>query len=371
MRIGICLRTLTERGGIAVYSRNVTRAMLPLGEAHEFVLFYSDPAHRGSFGAPANAREIVVKAPDKWTWDQVAVPWHARRERLDVIFHTKFTIPLVSPCATVMVLHGSERFVYPQFSHRSDMLYFHTIYPFFLRRSTAILSVSENARKDIIRHLDIDPGKVHTVHLAPSGYFAPVTDPARLAQVRAKYALPERFVLNVGLIYPGKNIPNLLQALKQVRAKAGDVRLVIAGTGKRMYARDLAMIRDAGLEDAVHMPGYITHDDLSAVYSLARAVVFPSFYESFPAIPLEANACGCPVVTSRTGGTPEAAGDAALYVDPTDVDGIAAATLTAIGDEAVRADLIRKGFANARRFSWDETARKSLAVLEWAGSRRR
>ncbi|MBI1797986.1 MAG: glycosyltransferase family 4 protein [Candidatus Eisenbacteria bacterium] len=364
MRIGICLRTLSERGGIAVYSRNVVRAMLPMAPQHHFVLYYRDPAHVGGFGAAANITERVLRAPEKWTWDQVVVPWQARRDRLDVIFHTKFTIPLASPCATAMVLHGSERFVFPQFSTRGDMLYFHTIYPMFLRRASAILSVSENARKDIIRFLHIDPTKVHTVHLAASGTFRPVDDPAALAAVRAKYALPERFILNVGLIYPGKNIPNLLEALKRVRAEAGDVKLVIAGTGKRMYARDLEMIRGAGLADAVLMPGYITHDDLSAVYSLARAVVFPSYYESFPAIPLEANACGCPVVTSRTGGTPEAAGDAALYVDPTDVPGIAAATLRAIGDEPLRADLIRRGFENARRFSWDQTARATLAVLE-------
>lgn len=369
MRIGICLRTLTERGGIAVYSRNVVRSMLPLAPDHTFVLFYSEPEHVGYFGQAPNIEERVLRTPDKWTWDQWAVPRQAKRDRCDVIFHTKFTIPLVSPCATAMVLHGSERFVFPQFSHRSDMLYFHTIYPLFLRRASAILSVSENARKDVIRYMHLDPGKVHTVHLAPSGYFHPVDDPATLAEVRARYALPERFILNVGLIYPGKNIPNLLAALKRVREQVGDLELVIAGTGKRMYRRDLEMIRGAGLENAVRMPGYITHDDLSAVYSLARAVVFPSYYESFPAIPLEANACGCPVVTSRTGGTPEAAGDAALYVDPSDVAGIADATLRAVTDEAVRADLIRKGFANAKRFSWEKTARESLAVLESLGPR--
>ena len=367
MRIGVCLRTWGEKGGIGVYSRNVLRSMLPLGRQHEFVLFYSEPSHLGQFGDQPNAREVQLKAPDKWTWDQVAVPFHSWREKLDVVFHTKFAIPLVSPCPTAMVLHGSERFVFPEFSHRSDILFFRTIYPFYLRNASAILSVSENARKDIIRFLHIDPAKVHTIHLAQSATFHPVTGPERLAAVRKQYALPERFILNVGLIYPGKNIPNLLDALKLVRAQEGDVRLVIAGTGKRMYRRDLEMIQQTGLKDAVLMPGYIPHEDLSAVYSLARAVVFPSFYESFPAIPLEANACGCPVVTSRTGGTPEAAGDAALYVDPTDVPGIAEATLRILRDDALRADLIRKGFENVKRFSWEKTALGTLQVLESLG----
>jgi len=369
VRIGVCLRTWGEKGGIGVYSRQLLQAMLPLGRQHAFVLLYSERSHLGRFGDQPNAREVFVAAPDKWTWDQVSVPLRAAREKLDVIFHTKFAIPLVSPCRTAMVLHGSERFVFPQFSHRSDILFFRTVYPFYLRRADAILSVSENARKDIIRFLGIDPARVHTIHLAPSAQFRRLEDPERLAEVRRKYSLPGRFILNVGLIYPGKNIPNLLEALKRVRAQAGDVKLVIAGTGKRMFRRDLEMIQGAGLEGAVVMTGYVPHEDLVAVYNLAEAVVFPSYYESFPAIPLEANACGCPVVTSRTGGTPEAAGDAALYVEPTDVNGIADATLRVLSDPALKAELIRKGFENVKRFSWEKTARESLSVLESLGPR--
>jgi glycosyltransferase involved in cell wall biosynthesis len=363
----VCLRTWGEKGGIGVYSRNLLAAMLPLGGRHEFVLLYSDPSHLGRFADQPNVREVHVRAPDKLTWDQVAVPFLAMRERLDVVFHTKFSIPLVCPCATVMVLHGTERFVYPQFSHRSDILFFRTVYPFYLRRATAIIAVSENARKDVLRFMHLDPARVHTVHLAASGAFHRVEDAARLEAVRTKYGLPERFLLNVGLIYPGKNIPNLLAALKLVRAEAGDIKLVLVGTGKRMYQQDLEMIQGAGLRDAVVMAGYIPQEDLSAVYSLARAMVFPSFYESFGIVHLEANACGCPVVASRGGGSPEAAGDAALYVEPTDVPGIAEATLRVLRDEGLRADLIRKGFENVKRFSWEKTAAETLRVLESVG----
>ena len=129
--------------------------------------------------------------------------------------------------------------------------------------------------------------------------------------MRRQYNLPRRFILNVGLIYPGKNIPNLLRALKRVREHE-DVKLVLAGTGRRLYEEDLRQVEELGLQDHVLLPGYVPHEDLVAFYNLAEAVVFPSFYESFPAIPLEAMACGCPVVTSPTGGTREAAGDAAV-----------------------------------------------------------
>lgn len=364
MRIGVSLRTLGEQGGIAVYSRSLLGALLPLAPQHEFLLFYSQARHLGQFAGHANAREMLVTSSFKGLWDQVEVPWVAAREKVDVLFHTKFAVPLLSRCKTVMVLHGSERFVYPQFSLRSDILFFKTIYPFYLRRASAIISVSENARRDVIKYLHLDPAKVHTVHLATSGQFRRLEDRAALETVRGKYGLPARFVLNVGLIYPGKNIPNLLRALKRVRESEPDLHLVIAGTGKRMYKDELALIRSMGLEHAVHMPGYIPHQDLVAVYNLAQAVVFPSYYESFPAIPLEANACGCPVVTTRTGGTPEAAGDAALYVEPTDVDGIATAMLRVLREPALREDLVAKGYRNVARFSWEKTARATLAILE-------
>ncbi len=363
MRIGICLRTWGEGGGIGVYTRNLLQAMLPLGTKHQWVLFYHDRSHPGQFTALPNVKEVYVPAPSKLLWDQVAMPYHAARERIDVLVHPKITVPLAAHCRTVMVLHGSERFVYPQFSHKSDMLYFKTIYPLCLRKASAVISDSENARKDVIRFLGVPPEKVHTIHLAPSGYFRTIDDSTPLASVRARYQLPERFILNVGLIYPGKNIPNLLKALKKVRQSV-DIKLVLVGTGRRMYEGDLAMIHKLGLQEHVLLPGYIPHDDLIAVYNLAELVAFPSFYESFPSIPLEANACGCPVVTSATGGTPEAAGDAALYIEPTDVEGMARAILTVLTEAAAREQLIEKGFQNIKRFSWEKSARQTLQVLE-------
>lgn len=363
MKIAVCLRTWGEKGGIGAYSRYVLNALLEMDRENKYILLYSDKEHMGRYSEYPNVSEVLVQARTKWTWDQVATPLAAAREGADIIWHAKFAIPLLSPLKTVMVLHGSERFVYPQFSERSDMFFFKTIYPFYLRRATAIISVSENARKDVIKYLHINPEKIHTVHLAPAGNFRKIDDKALLEQVRAKYNLPERFILNVGLIYPGKNLPNLFRALKIVREKE-DVKLVIAGTGRRMYEDELAVINQRGLENDVVMPGYVPHEDLPAVYNLAEAVVFPSFYESFPAVPVEANACGCPVVTSRTGGTPEAAGDAALYVDPLDVQDIADATLRALTDADLRKSLIEKGYLNARRFSWEKTARKTLDVFE-------
>jgi len=337
--------------------------MLPLASQHEFVLFYSDKAHLGRFVHLPNVHEIFVPAKTKLLWDQMVTPYYGAKHGVDLIFHPKMSVPLLTSAKTVLVLHGSERFVYPQFSHKSDMLYFRTLYRIYMKRATAIISVSHNAAKDLVRYLNVDPSKVTTVHLAQAPYFRRINDCASVESVRRKYNLPNRFILNVGLIYPGKNIPSLLRALKRVREQE-DIKLVLVGTGRRLYEDDLRQVHDLGLQEHVLLPGYVTHEDLVAIYNLAEAVAFPSFYESFPAIPLEAMACGCPVVTSPTGGTREAAGDAALYVDPTDESGLAQAVLRVLTEPKLRGELREKGFRHAKRFSWEQTARKTLETLE-------
>jgi len=363
MKIAICARTSGEKGGIGVYTRNLIEAMLSMDSGHEYLLLYERREHLGQFSRYKNAKELFISAPGKFLWDQVAVPYVAAKAKVDVIFHPKMGVPLLSRCKTVMVMHGSERFVYPEFSYKSDILYTKAIYPFYLRKASAIISVSENARKDIIRIFKLNPEKIKTVHLASTKHFRRIDDESYLCSIREKYGLPRRFILNVGLIYPGKNISNLLKAYELVRKKE-DITLVIAGTGKRMYKDDLSMLHELGLDGDVLLPGYIPHEDLVAVYNLAEAVAFPSFYESFPAIPLEANACGCPVVTSRTGGTRESAGDAAVYVEPTDIEEIADAILRVLIDPELRRTLIEKGFENIKRFSWEKTARQTLDVFE-------
>jgi glycosyltransferase involved in cell wall biosynthesis len=363
MKIGVCLRTWGEKGGIGVYSRNLTEALLALDTKNQYVLFYHTKTALGRFHQYEHVKEVHVSAPGKFLWDQQAVPAYAKKEKVDTIFHTKFAVPLLTKCKTVMVLHGSERFVYPQFSHKSDILFFKTVYPFYLRGATAIISVSENARNDIIHFLKIDPAKIRTIHLAPSKVFRKIDDQSILASVRNKYRLPDRFILNVGRIYPGKNIPNLLRAFSLIREKE-DIKLVISGFGYRMYKNDLNMIHKLRLENDVFLPGYIPHEDLVAVYNLAEMVVFPSFYESFPAIPLESMACGCPIVISRTGGSPEAAGDAARYVDPWDVEDIAHGINDLLTNPQLRQELVQRGFAHAQRFSWEKCAQETLTLLE-------
>jgi glycosyltransferase involved in cell wall biosynthesis len=369
MRLGICVRTWGEIGGIGVYTRSLVHEIVALGRDHEYVLFYQDRSHLGNFPEHRNVREVYVpttgklKAARTWIWDQMTLPFYARRENVDVIFHTKFAIPLPTRRKTTMVLHGTQRFVHPELHEKGDMWFFRTIYPYYLRRASLILAVSECSRRDVIQHLEIDPDKVRTVYLAANPAFRVIDDDGLLERVRKKYGLPRRFVVYVGHICPGKNVDRLFKAIARVREEE-DIDLVMAGGLRWGYQQDLALLPKLGLEEHVHLVGHVPHEDLIAFYNLAELMAFPSFYESFGIPILEANASGCPVVTCPTGGVPESAGDAAAFVQPTDEAGLANTIIRILNEPELRKDLIEKGFENVKRFSWKQTARQTLDALE-------
>ena len=207
-----------------------------------------------------------------------------------------------------------------------------------------------------------------TVYMAVEPVFRVIDDQIFLRNVRKKYNLPDKFIVYVGHIYPGKNVGRLFQAFAKVREQH-NIKLVVAGFYRWKYQDDIALVEKLGIKDHVQLTGHIPPEEVVAFYNLAQLTVFPSFYESFGLTNVEANACGCPLITSNTGGSSEAAGDAALYIDPLDVDGITEAILRILNDETLRQDLITKGLKNVQRFSWEKTAKETLEVIESLNSK--
>ena len=226
-----------------------------------------------------------------------------------------------------------------------------------------VIAVSNRARKDISIYAGADPNKVKTVYLGPDDRFRKALSKDLLKTIKQKYNLPDRFILNVGLIYPGKNIKNILQAYAKLHKKIPQ-KLVVAGDLRWKYEDQLKPLDEYHLHDDVIFPGWVAHEDLPAFYQMADLFLFPSIYESCPIALLEAMASGCPVVTSNTGGTPEIAGDAAILLDPNDPEAIAAAVHSVLTDAQLREALIRKGVEQSKRFSWERCARETLELFE-------
>jgi glycosyltransferase involved in cell wall biosynthesis len=376
LRIGVMLRHFEQKdGGVRLYTRRVLPFLFSMGAGHEWVLIYQNPALVGTFAAFPNVTEVACTVPGSVLWDQVGIPRVARHYQLDVIFNPKFTVPIFTRAKTVFVMHGSEWFAIPEHFLWYDRLYFKRAIPTYLRRADAVIAVSNAVKRDTVRYAGVPPQKIAAIHngFDPQG-FQPVKDFRKLNGVRAKYRLPKHFLLWAGQMESRKNLGRLFEALAKVKHRIPH-SLVIAGAQRHQFpmaagvAQDLKILAQRGIEDRVHFAGWISHDDLPAVYSLADAYVFPSLHEGFGIPLLEAMACGCPVLTANTCAPPEVIKGAGKLVDPLNVDDIAAGIVQVVQDDVLRARYVARGLRRAQEFSWSKCASEVLALLERTAGR--
>src|SRR6266849_1944190 len=350
MRIGVMLRCIDEKGGIGVYARNIVHELLKKDTENEYRLFYSDKANLGRYESQKNAKEICVHAPNKAIWDQIVIPYVAEKEKIDVIFHPKFTVPLLTRARTVMVLHGADWFLpkYEKAYNELDVRYIKTFMPLYLRKASRAISVSNYCTEGFVGAFPWAKDKIKTVYFGPHKMFRPIADQSVLASARLKYRLPERFILTVirydaGTKNTRKNFGGMIDAYKLCKERHGiPQKFVVVGRDCHRYGEEYDL-RGLGLADEVLFPGYIEQSDLPALYNLAELYLYPTLIEAFPVPITEALSCGCPIVTSRDTGLREIAGDAAVFVDPANPEEIAGAMSKVLADEELRKALRNRG----------------------------
>ena len=368
MRIGIMLRSIDEKGGVGVYTRNIVKELLQLDKNNEYVLFYANPSNLGSFSDHQNVKEVWVRGRNKAAWDQVSIPYTSRREKVDVLFHPKFTVPLFAPCKAVMVVHGADWLIPEQarFYPWWDVKYMQLMLPLYFRKSSAVISVSQETTDNFNRIIKLPAGKIQTIYFAPARYFKRITDPAVLQQVRARYQLPNKFILTLTKRRGAgrKNLEKVFKAYACYHERTQTPhKLVVGGKDCHLFRDEYTIPRDSYGKDIL-FPGWIDQMDLPAVFSLADLYLYPSNLEAFP-IPLtEAMACGTPILTSNVNGLKEIAGDAALLMDPSDTEGIANGMARILSNSELRESLSRRGLERCSLFSWDLCAKSTLTLLE-------
>jgi glycosyltransferase involved in cell wall biosynthesis len=337
MRISIMLRSIDEKGGVGVYTRNIVKELLHLDQKNEYILLYREPSNLGLFSSHENVKEIWVKGKNKAYWDQVAIPIACRREQTDVIFHPKFTVPLLAHCKTVMTVHGADWLIPDQakFYTDWDVRYMRVMLPRYINKASAVISVSQETTDNFNTLLRLPPDKVQTIYFAPARNFRRITDPETLNLVRTRYNLPDRFILTLTK-RKGDSRKNLAQVFSAYAKYHEDTTtphaLVVGGKDCHLF-RDEYSLPSQGYGKDIFFPGWIDQADMPAVFSLADLYLYPSNLEAFP-IPLtEAMACGTPILTSNVNGLKEIAGDAALLVDPTDTEAIANAIAQILSDK--------------------------------------
>ena len=362
MRIGVMLRAIDERGGIGVYTENVVQELLALDRHNEYVLFYRTREKMGRHSARTNVTERLVRAPHKAVWDQVAIPFACVRDRVDVVFHPKFTVPFLAPCKAVMVVHGADWFLpdQAQFYHPWDVRYIRTVMPQYFRRASKVISVSRLTTENFERVLHLPPRKVETVYFGPARHFGRVEDTSRLEAARSRYGLPERFLFTLTKMGDGnrKNFAGIVRAYAAYHEGSGSPLPLVVGGKDCHRLREEHGIPSVGFGEDIRFPGWIDQSDLPAVYTLAELFLYPSNLEAFPIPITEALACGTPIVTSDVNGLEEIAGDAALLVDPGDPEAIASALSRVVEDRGLRATLSSRALARS------EMRRRALSGVD-------
>jgi glycosyltransferase involved in cell wall biosynthesis len=279
------------------------------------------------------------------------------------LFHaTEHLLPKLTRARSVFTLHDTAYLRYPQYHLPQNRIYLTLMMPRFLARADHIIAVSEHTRQDALRYYRLDPARIDVIPEGVEPHFRPESDPARVTAVRHKYQLPSRFILCVSTIEPRKNLPILLEAYAALRESQPAVGLVIAGSKGWLYEHFFERLRSLGLQAAVVLPGHVPDDDLPALLQAAEVFAYPSVFEGFGLPPLEAMACGVPVVCSSASSLPEVVGEAGLLLPPDDARAWRDALGRVLSDSSLRDALRARGLERSRPFTWERAAQRTLDV---------
>lgn len=363
MRIGIDARALgSNGGGDETYIRSVIRALEAVDRDNEYTIFLDVRGVASAVPSMERMRQIVVAPHNLQVRIPLTLPLAVARAQIDLL-HVQYLAPPLCPVPVVVSVHDIAPERYPQFFTPAAVAQLRIIMPLMVRRAATVLTLSEFSKQDIVRRYCVPPEKVVVAPGAADPMFRPLHDTARLEGVRARYKTSERFILCVGNLQPRKNLRALIAAyVKLRRAGAISHRLVLVGRRAWLYDDTFAAARDSGYTDELVFTDYVPDEDLVALYNAADLFVYPSIFEGFGLPPLEAMACGTPVIASNTSAIPETVGDAALTVNPFDIEGLASALAMALTDAELRAQLSTRGVQRAAVFSWENTARTILNV---------
>jgi glycosyltransferase involved in cell wall biosynthesis len=365
MKIAIDARKWRDYG-IGTYVRNLVRHLARLDSETTYFVLCNRNDETTLRDLAANFVPVVEESAGYGFKEHVSIPFTLRRLGAD-LFHTPhYVLPLLCSTRSVVTIHDCIHLLFPQYlPSRMAWGYARFMLGSAIRRSAVVLTVSEASRLDILRFFpDADPDKVRVVPNAIDPFLLDDPGPEERDRVRERYQLRGRFVLYAGNIKPHKNLDRLITAFGIVKRSPEfeDLKLLIIGDEVNRYGSFRRSVEAAGVRQDVRFFGFVPDRTLAALYRMTSVFAFPSLYEGFGLPPLEAMACGAPVVTSRISSLPEVVGDAALLVDPYSVEDIARALGRVLSDDALSADLRVRGRLRAQTFSWDRSVRAIHAV---------
>ncbi|MBN2303015.1 MAG: glycosyltransferase family 4 protein [Anaerolineae bacterium] len=372
--IGIDYTAAYEQGaGIGRYVRELIQALAGHDDQTPYRLFVAGAKRPSLPPAPGpNFEWRPTRITPLWfarVWHraQLPLPVETFTGRVKLYHATDFTLPPVLPgTRTLLTVHDLSFVRAPETSTPVLKAYLDRVVPRSVRRAAHVLADSQATKDDLVELYGTSPDKITVLLSGVGARFKPVTDQAARQAARQRYDIPGNpYVLSIGTVQPRKNYARLIEALAALGPAYTDTHLVIVGGRGWLDSPIYRAVDDFGMAGRVHFTGFVQDEDLPALYSDACCLAYPSLYEGFGFPVLEAMACGTPVVTSTISSMPEVAGDAALMVDPYDVEALTdALRQLLVCDSLHAADMVARGFEQAARFTWARVAQQLRAVYE-------
>ena len=367
--IGVNARYLQrDITGIERYILEVLQNLATVDKENTYTLFFGSHGHLPKLPDAANHHKYITHMNTRSRlmrvlWEQFILGTEVARKKIDVFHGTSFVLPFIKSCKYVITIYDLAFMASPDSFTLANRLYFKLFLAPSIKLADKIIAISQATKKDIIKYFHVPADKVEVIHCALSPKIHKETNNEKLQEVKKKYSLPDKFIMFTGLISPRKNLDRSIKAFAKVRHQIPH-KFVIVGKKGWLYEPVFKLVEKLGIQKDVIFTGYIPDDDLCALYTLADIFMFPSLYEGFGLPILEAMACGCPVITSNISSMPEVAGDAALLVNPYSVNDIAKAIERIYCDKNLRKQFVNKGYAQIKKFTWKNTAKRTLKVYE-------
>jgi glycosyltransferase involved in cell wall biosynthesis len=352
--------------GINSYIYYLLKHLGPIDSGHRYTVFLGERRFVEEGLQLRYTRWPTYRPWARILWEQLVQPIALRRAGVDLLHAMAFVGPLAAPCPFVVTIYDLSFLHHPEAFRPWNRWYLRYFSLLSARHARRVIAISESTKRDVVNWLKVAPDRVDVVYCGVDDMFNPLPA-AQVDEFRQRRPLPEHFILFLGTLEPRKNVQTLIRAYARWRkAEAGIPKLVIAGAKGWYYDQIFAEVESLGLAGEIIFPGYVRQEELPLWYNAADLFVYPSRFEGFGLPVLEAMACGVPVVTTNASSLPEVAGDAALLVAPDSESQLVEAMHRGLGDQTLRQEMIGKGLAQAARFSWELTARRTLNTYQLA-----
>ena len=368
MRIGIDARLVYyNRAGIGQYILQLIEALGSLDPEDDKFILLQSRKDKSCIIEDGKFQRKPLWTPSHNRFEQPGLSFEVSRLGLDLLHSPDFIPPFKRNYKSVITIHDLAFLLYPHFLTKESARYYGQIDQAW-RKTDHIIAVSEATKRDSIKMLGVPEKKITVIYEAANPIYRPIPRETARKLVKDKYKIDKDFILFVSTIEPRKNLPGLLQAYRKLRdGYKRDELLVLAGSKGWLWEEVYETVESLDLKQHVAFLGRVPSADLVYLYNVACVLVQPSFYEGFGLTPLEAMNCGTPVIVSNTSSLPEVVGDAALLIDPHDVDGLTVALWRVLTEKELRKDLTCKGLKRAKKFSWKQTAEQTLEVYHKVG----